>query len=447
MTVHLEEHLDYRKIFHAAYAPILMMVFASLYTIVDGVFVSGFAGADAFAGLNLVFPFYSVLGSVGFMFGAGGSALVSKTLGEKNKDRANGLFSMLIYFSILLGIVLGIAGFFSVEPFVYWMASLSKDGANEGMVSQGILYGRIVCSGIVLMMLQYVFQSFFLTNEKPKLGFLAIVGAGLTNIVLDALFVAVFKWGIAGAAIASLIGQGFATVFPLIYFAATKNNILVLGKPIWDFKALGQMAWNGASEFVSNISSAIVGFCYNAQLLLYLGQDGVSAYGIVMYVSFIFMAIFIGYSTSMAPFIGYQFGAGNKNELRSILRKSFLLIGVAGLVMFGLCQALAEPLSGLLSSGSQELKEIATNANRIYAFVYLTAGFTIFMSSYFTSLNNGTVSAVISFFRSAAELACVFLIPLWLEVNGIWSSACFAEIASTAMMLFFLFFEKKRYGY
>lgn len=447
MTVHLEEHLTFKKIFHAAYAPVLMMVFSSMYSIIDGLFVSNFAGADAFAGVNLVFPFIMVVGAVGFMMGAGGSALVSKNLGEKKTEHANQLFSLFVYFTIAIGIGIGIAGFFVVEPFVYWMASLSSEGASEAMIKQSILYGRILVSGTVLMMLQYEFQSFFLTNEKPKLGFLVITGAGITNIILDALFIGVLRWGVAGAAIATLMGQGFSSVFPLVYFSTNKNNRLHLGKPVFETKALGQAAWNGSSEFVSNVSSSIVSACYNAQLLMLIGQNGVAAYGIVMYVSYVFMAIFIGYATSMAPFVGFQYGAQNKKELHSILVKSFELIAAIGLIMFGLCQALARPLSTMLSSGSEELAQIAENANRIFAFVYLSCGFSMFASSYFTALNNGTVSAIISLCRSAFELLFVFVIPLWLGVNGVWSSACFAEIVSTLVMAFFLVFEKKRYDY
>ena len=447
MTIHLSEHLTFKKIFLASYAPILMMVFNSLYSIVDGIFVSNFAGAEAFSGVNLVFPFIMIIGALGFMFGAGGSALVSKTLGEKNEEKANQYFSMFVCFVLLLGIVFGFASFFCVEPFVNWMASLSKEATSEVMISDAILYGRILCGGIVLMMLQYIFQAFFLTIEKPKLGFLVILGAGVTNMVLDALFIGVFKWGVAGAAAATLIGQGFASVFPFFYFLFNKSNTLHIGKPSFDFKALGQAAWNGSSEFVSNVSSSIVGMCYNAQLLVFIGEDGVAAYGVIMYMSYVFMAIFMGYSTAMSPFVGYQYGAGNKKELSSILKKSFILIAVAGLVMFGLGQALAVPMSGMLSGGSEHVKEVAITANRIYSFVYLSAGFTIFMSGYFTALNNGTVSAIISFCRSASELLFVFVIPLWLQVNGIWSSACFAEIVSTGTMLFFLFFMRKRYGY
>lgn len=448
MTVHLEEHLTFKKIFIASYASILMMVFTSVYSIVDGIFISNFAGNNAFAGLNLVFPYIMILGAFGYMFGSGGSALISKTLGEKNKELANKYCSMIVYFIIGLGVIGGIIGFFTVEPFVKWMASLSQSGdVAADTISQGILYGRILTGGIILMMLQYVFQSLFLICEKPKLGFLVIAGSGLINISLDALFIAGFRWGIAGAAAATLIGQSFGAIFPIIYFSISKNNMLKLGKPIWDIKALAHSAWNGSSEFVSNISSSIVGACFNAQLLVMIGQDGVAAYGIVMYISYIFMAIFMGYAAAMAPFIGFQFGAGNKKELSNILKKSFILIAIAGLIMFGLCQLLADPLASFLSGGSAHLKEIAVNANRIYSFVYLSAGFTIFTSSYFTSLNNGTASAVVSFCRSAAEAAAVFVIPLWLGVNGIWASSCFSEIVSTIVMLAFLFGLKKRYGY
>lgn len=445
--IHLSEQLDYKRIFQASYAPILMTVFTSLYSIIDGVFISNFAGDASFAGLNLVFPFIMVLASFGFMLGTGGSALVSIDLGQGDKEKANQHFSMIFYFVLILGVLLGIIGFFTVPLFAKQMASLSS-GNTEEMVRQGTIYGRILCGGILLYMLQNLFQVFFIAAEKPRLGFLTIFIAGCTNIGLDALFIAGFKWGIVGAAVATLIGQSISSIFPIVYFLKKKDAVIHFVKTKLDFRAIGQASFNGSSEFVSNISGSIVSSCYNAQLLKYVGQNGVSSYGIIMYVSYIFMAIFMGYSTAMSPFVGYQYGAENHKELHNILKRSLILIAVMGALMFGLAESLAEPLARLLSSGNEDLVALTIRGERIYAFVYLTCGFSIFSSSFFTALNNGTVSAIISFVRSLVfEIVCVFTMPLIFSVNGIYSSAPFAEIGSSLMTVFFLIQEKKKYQY
>ncbi len=447
IRVQLSEHLNAKKIFFAVIAPICMMVFTSFYTAVDGIFLSNAVGTNAFSGVNLIYPYCAILGGVGFMFGTGGSALVSKALGEKDEKKANRHFSLIVYATIIASVLLAIVGFFTVEPFARWMATLSSSNAEEA-VNYAIRYGKLLMIGMPMFMLQNVFQSFFATAEKPVTGFFFVAGAGLANIALDALFILVFKMEVEGAAIATLIGYFIGGVLPVLYFIFKKDIHIHLGRTKFDGRALVKAATNGSSEFVSNIASSIVSMCYNAQLLIYAGPKGVSAYGIIMYISFAFMAIFIGYSIGIAPFVGYQYGANNHDELHNIFKRSLITIGIIGVCMFALSEVVGPYFCMAFAKNDPELLGISVTSVRIYSFVFLTAGFSIFGSSFFTALNNGLVSAVISIVRAIVfELVCIFVFPPLLGLNGIWAAGPFAEIGSTMMTVFFFIKERKRYHY
>lgn len=447
LRVQLKDHLDFKKIFLAVIAPICMMVFSSFYTMVDGIFLSNVVGTNAFGGVNLIWPYAMILGSIGLMMGTGGSALVGKYLGEQNKEKASKVFSLVIYTTIVLGIACAIIGYFTVEPFTRWMASLSKENAEEA-VDFAIRYGRILMLGIPMFMLQNTFQSFFTVAEKPLHGFLFVAGAGIANILLDALFIPVLKMEVEGAAIATLIGYFIAGGLPILFFIFKKDIHFHLGKAELDWRDLFKTFGNGSSEFVSNIASSVVSICYNAQLLIYAGPKGVSAYGIVMYCSFLFMAIFMGYSIGIAPFVSYNYGAGNTKELHNIFKRSLITIGVAGVIMFALGELIGPYFCMGFANSDAELLEISINSIRIYSFVFLTCGFSIFGSSFFTALNNGLVSAIISFVRTVVfEIVCVFLFPLAWGINGVWASAPFAEIGCIVMTVYFFVSMRKKYQY
>lgn len=445
--VQLSDHLDFKKIFFAVIAPICMMIFTSFYSAVDGIFLSNIVGTNAFSGVNLIWPYCMALGGLGFMLGTGGSALVSKTLGEKDIEKANRYFSLIVYSTIILGVVAALIGFFTVEPFVKWMASLSNSDAEE-TVNFAIRYGRILMIGMPMYMLQNVFQSFFATAEKPLTGFLFIAGAGITNICLDALFIGQMHLEVEGAGIATLIGYFVGGVLPVIYFFFKKNININLGRTKFNGKALLQASFNGSSEFVSNIASSVVSMCYNAQLLIYVGPKGVSAYGIIMYISFAFMAIFIGYSMGIAPFAGFNYGAKNDKELHNIFKRSMIIIAITSVVMFALSEIVGPYFCQGFAGKDEELLSLSIDSIRIYSFVYLTCGFSIFGSSFFTALNNGLVSAIISIVRTLFfEIVCILSLPLLLEVYGIWAAGPIAEIGSSVMTLYFFIKEKKRYHY
>ncbi len=447
--VSLSEHFTYGKIFKIVIGPVLMMIFSSFYSVVDGIFLSNYAGEGAFSGVNLIFPYIMILGGIGFMFGTGGVALVTKTLGEKDQKRANNYFSLVIYSTIVIGLLFMFIGYFTVEPFVRMMASLSNSGTDaDSMIESAIRYGHIMMLGIALFMLQNVFQSFFSGAEKPLMGFVFIAGAGVANIFLDWLFIGVLNMHVEGAAIASVCGQFIGGALPILYFTLNKKLPFNIGKCDFEIKPILKMCGNGSSEFVSNIASSLVSVCYNMQLLRYIGPDGVSAYGVCMYINYLFMAMFLGYSVGMAPVVGYNYGAQNHEELHNVFKKSLIIIGITGILMFGFGELLGPTFARIFSNGNEALQTISARAMFIFSFIYLTAGFSIFGSSFFTGLNNGLISALISIVRSLIfELATVWLLPLAFASDGIWAAAPIAEIGSIALTVFFFIYERKKYHY
>ncbi|MDO4388276.1 MAG: MATE family efflux transporter [Eubacteriales bacterium] len=442
MKVNLSDHFTYRKLLSFVLPSIVMMVFTSIYGVVDGLFVSNYAGKTAFAAINLVMPFIMVLGGMGFMIGTGGTALVAKVLGEGEKEEANRYFSMMVLVTLLLGVALSVVGVIFMRPVSRLL------GATEAMMDDCVLYGRIVIAFTFTFMLQNVFQSFLIVAEKPKLGLGVTVAAGVTNMVLDALFVGGFGWGIAGAAVATGLSQCVGGILPLIYFLRPNNSLLRLCKTRLELRPILKACGNGSSELMSNISSSFVSMLYNFQLMRFAGEDGVSAYGVLMYVQFIFVAIYVGYAVGSAPIVGFHYGAKNHDELKNLLRKSTLLMASSGVVLTILAMVLAGPLAKIFVGYDQGLYDLTRHAFRVFAYSFLLAGFNIFASSFFTALNNGAVSAAISFLRTLIfQTASVLLLPLVLGVDGIWWAIFAAEVFASLISVAFLFAKRERYHY
>lgn len=440
--IQLSDHFTYARLFRFVLPSIVMMVFTSIYGVVDGLFVSNFAGKTAFASINLIMPFLIILGAMGFMLGTGGTALVSRVLGEGDKERANKYFSMITLFGILLGVILTVVGVLAMRP----MAILL--GATEAMVDDCVLYGRIVVCFLTSFMLQNMFQSFLIAAERPKFGLLITLAAGVTNMVLDALFVGVFRWGIAGAAIATGISQTVGGVVPLMYFLFSKSSPLRLRWTKFEAQPLLRSCANGSSELMSNISGSLIGMLYNAQLMRFLGEDGVATYGVLMYVQFIFVAIDIGYSIGCAPIISYHYGARNHPELRNLLTKGLKVMGILGIVMTIAAILLSGTLANIFVGYDATLCELTRHAFHLFSFAFLLAGFNIFLSSFFTALNNGGVSAAISFLRTLVfQAASVILLPMALDVDGLWWAASAAEALAFVVSIGFLLAMKGKYHY
>ena len=442
MKIQLSDHFTYGKLFRFTFPSIIMMIFTSIYSVVDGFFVSNFAGKTAFASINLIMPFLIILGSLGFMIGTGGTALVSRTLGEGDEKKANHYFSMLIWLSLLIGIILAILGIAFMRP----VAALL--GATKEMIDDCVLYGRVVIAFLAPYMLQNVFQSFLIAAEKPKLGLAATLAAGITNMVLDAVLVGVLRCGVCGAALATGISQTIGGLLPFLYFIRPNSSKLHLTKSKFKLRPILQACANGSSELMSNISGSVVGIVYNFQLLKYLGENGISAYGVLMYVQFIFIAIFIGYSIGCAPVVSFHYGAGNHSELQSLLKKSTRIVGSLSIILTVLALTLANPLAKMFVGYDAELLAITSHAFKLFSFSFLLAGFNIFASSFFTALNNGVISAAISFLRTLIfQTSSVLILPLILGVDGLWGANVAAEIFAFVISLAFLIANRKRYHY
>ncbi|MGN0427339.1 MAG: MATE family efflux transporter [Agathobacter sp.] len=442
MSIQLSDHFNYRKLLRITLPCIIMMVFTSIYGVVDGFFVSNFVGKTPFTAVNFIMPFLMILGSAGFMFGTGGGALIAKTIGEGKVEKAKHLFSLIVYTSIVCGVVLAVLGIMLLRPLA------SALGAEGQLLEESVKYGRIILFAIPAYILQYEFQCLFATAGKPTLGLFVTIAAGFTNMILDALFVAVFQWGLEGAAAATAISQCVGGIAPLIYFARPNGSILKLGKTEFDGSSLVKTCINGSSELMSNIAMSVVSMLYNVQLLKYAGADGIAAYGVLMYVSMIFQAIFIGYSVGIAPVTGYHFGAGNHKELKGVLRKSLVLIGAFAVVMFAAAYIFARPLSILFVGYDEGLLNLTVRAFSIFSFSFLFSGFAIFGSSFFTALNNGLVSAAISFMRTLVfQIAAVLIFPLLWKVDGIWMSIVAAEMMAVVITVIFLGVNQKKYRY
>lgn len=442
MKIQLSDHFTYKRLLRFTLPSIVMMIFTSIYGVVDGFFVSNFVGKTPFAAVNFIMPFLMILGAVGFMFGTGGSAIIAITMGAGDRERANRLFSLFVYVSIISGIVIALLGIVFIRPVA---AILGAEGA---MLDQCVLYGRIILAALPAFILQYEFQSFFITAEKPQLGLAVTVAAGLTNIILDAVLVGCFRWGLVGAAAATAFSQLVGGIFPVVYFWRPNTSILRLVKTKFDAGSLLKACTNGSSELMSNISMSLVSMLYNVQLMKYAGEDGVAAYGVLMYVNMIFLAAFIGYSVGAAPVISYHYGAGNHGELQGLFRKSMVLTGMFSVGMLALGEALARPLSLIFVGYDRELLDLTLRGFLIYSFSFLFAGLAIFGSSFFTALGNGLVSALISFLRTLVfQVAAVLIFPLLWGIDGIWVSIVAAELMAALVTALFLIGKRRKYRY
>lgn len=440
--IQLSDHFTYRRLFMFVLPTIANMIFLSVYGIVDGLFISNFVGKVAFAAVNVTFPIFSILGVFGLMLGTGGSAIIGKTLGEQDSERANSYFSFFVYICIAVGIVMAVVGVFIFKPVIMLI------GVEEAMIRPCMIYGIIGMATIPFFMLQFLFQILFVTAEKPQLGFLITVLTGVSNMALDFLFIVVFHWGIAGAAVATGLSEILGGVVPLIYFIRPNDSLLHIGRAKADWQALRKACTNGLSEFVSTVSESVVTLLYNFQLLRLAGSDGVAAFGVMQYCTYIFFAIFAGYVLGVQPLFSYNLGAENQLEMKNLFKKSMLIMEGLGLVMLALLVIFARPLVSIFVGYDADLVDMATHGLRIYSLLFITCGINIFASGMFTALNNGVVSAICASVRViVCEIGAVLILPVLFGLNGIWSAAPVAEIGAITVSLIFIIRLRKRYGY
>lgn len=442
MRIRLSDHYTYKTLLRFTLPSIVMMIFTSIYGVVDGFFVSNFVGKTPFAAVNFIMPFLMILGAVGFMFGTGGSALISITMGEGNNAKAQSLFSLLIAASSVCGIIIAVLGIIFIRPIAAFL------GAEGTMLSDCITYGRIILIALPAYILQYEFQSFFVTAGKPQLGLVVTIAAGVANMLLDALFTAILPFGLRGAAAATAVSQCIGGIAPLLYFCRKNTSLLQFVRPHYDGRTLRKTCINGSSELMTNISMSIVSMLYNVQLIKYAGENGVAAYGVLMYVNMIFLAAFIGYSVGTAPVIGYHYGAGNHSELKSLLRKSLVIISIFSVLMLIAAETLAKPLTIIFVGYDPALLALTLRGFVIYSFSFLFAGIAIYGSSFFTALGDGLTSALISFLRTLVfQIAAVLIFPLFLGIDGIWISIVVAELMAAIVTALFLLCKRRKFHY
>ena len=444
MKIQLSDHFTYSRLIRFTLPSIGMMIFTSIYGVVDGFFVSNFAGKTPFAAVNLIWPLLMILSTVGFMFGAGGSAIVAKLFGEGDKEKANQCFSLFVCVAFGIGVILAAISIAMIVPISRLL------GADGELLENCVIYGRVILLALPFNILQFMFQNFFVTAEKPQIGLAVTVSSGVTNMVLDAVLVILLPqaYKLVGAAVATAMSQVVGGLVPVIYFARKNSSILRIGKIVFDGKALLKAITNGSSEFMSNVAMNLVGILYNIQLIKYAGEDGIAAYGVMMYVSFVFSATFIGYSIGTSPIVSYQYGAQNHDELKGLLRKSVILTGVCALCMVAAAEVLAVPLSKIFVGYDAELMELTVSGFRIFAISFPFMGYAIFASGFFTALNDGLTSALISFLRTLVfQVGAVMLLPLVWGINGVWSSVIVAEFMAVVFSGIFLIFKRKKYHY
>ena len=440
--IKLSDHFTYGKLLRFVLPSIAMMIFTSIYGVVDGYYVSNYTGKTPFAAVNLIYPVLMILGTVGFMFGTGGSALVAKTMGERDKEKANGIFSMLITVSVVISVILSILGIVFLRPIAVAL------GAEGALLHNAVLYGRIILVALPGFVLQLEFQSFMIAAEKPKLGLVITLVAGLTNMLLDAILVGVIKAGLVGAAIATAVSQIIGGLIPFFYFLRPNNSTLRLTKFKFDSRAIWKTCTNGSSEFMNNIAMSLVSMLYNAQLMKYEGENGIAAYGVLMYVGMVFSAAFIGYSIGSAPIVSFNYGAQNHKELHSLLKKSTVLIAIFATGMVTAALSLSGVLSSFFVGYDRELAALTQRAFWLYSFAFIPMGFAMFASGFFTALNDGLTSAILSFLRTLVfQVSAVFLLPLVMGIDGIWFSVFVAELLALIVSVVFLAVKRKRFGY
>lgn len=440
--IKLSDRFTYKKLLRYTFPAVIMLVFTSIYGVVDGFFVSNFVGKTPFAAVNFIMPVLMILGSIGFMFGTGGGALIAKTIGESKKEKANQIFSLIVYVSIALSIVLTVLAIIFLRPII------SSLGAQGQLLEDSITYGRVILLSVPAFVLQSEFQILFATAERPKIGLYVTIVAGLTNIVLDALFIVVFSWGLVGAAWATTISLLVGSVIPLIYFGRKNNSLLQLTKTKYDAQTMLKTITNGSSELMNMVSMSLVSIFFNIQLLKYAGENGVAAYGVLMYVNLVFLSIYLGYAVGAAPIISYHFGAQNHDELKSLLRKSVIIMGAFSLLMFGSAQLLSIPLSKLFVGYDQVLMDMTQRAIFVFSFAFLFSGVGIFGSAFFTAMNDGLISALISFLRTLVfQTGAVLIFPLFWGLDGIWLSIVLAEAMAVVVTVLFFMGKRKRYHY
>ncbi len=419
---------------------IAMMMFISTYSLVDGAFVSNFVGTDALASINILMPLASLLTGMGFMFATGGSAYVANLLGKGEAERANRSFSEIALVSLLISSALAVFGFAFMDPLVGLM------GADETLSAGSAEYGRAYIAFAPFVFLQFVLIQFLIVAERPGMSFALSVAGGLTNLVLDWLFICVFGMGLTGAAIASGIGSAVPSLVCIALFFRGRMS-LRFSSPSRDPSVIVSVCSNGMSEMASELAGGLVVLCYNTVMMRYMGPDGVSAITIVSYAHFLALAAAIGYSNGVAPVMSYDYGKGDRPAMGELFRISMAFIGCLSVVTFAIMEIFASNIAEFFA-GDSSVTDIMVSGAAIYSIGFLFMCVNVYASSLFTSLSNGRVSAAISVIRSVVLLVpLILLLPEAFGIDAIWFALPLTEFLTACVSVAFILRLGGMYGY
>lgn len=441
MTNSIAQKFNVFTLLKFAFPTMVMMVFMSLYTIVDGIFVSRLVGSNALSAVNIVYPVISLLIACGIMLSTGGSAIVARQMGEKREQEARENFSMLAVVSVLTGIVILVLGLMFLEPICRIL------GGTPVLLEDCKIYLGVLLGFGPLTMLQMLFQTFFVTAGKPGLGLGLTLTGGVVNMVLDYVFMGPMQMGVLGAALATGLGQAIMAVAGVVYFLKVKGNLYFV-KPVFRGNILLQSCGNGSSEMVSNLSTAVVTFLFNITMLKLAGEDGVAAITIVLYGQFLFTALYLGFSMGVAPVVSFNYGNQNHAQLKRIYKICIGFILGSSVFILGIALLFSEPIVGIFTGEENHTYELAVEGFFQFSFNYLFAGINIFASALFTSLSNGKISAIISFCRTFVFITVsIVLLPRVMGITGVWLSVPLAELVTLFISITYLKGQKEVYHY
>lgn len=421
---------------------VVMLVFMSLYQMVDAVFVSKFVGENALSALNIVYPFPSIVIAVSIMLATGGSAIIARNMGEGKEKEAKENFSFIVLVGAVIGVAIATAGILFIEPLIYML------GATPSLYDYCYEYLFILVLSVPLSVFQMLFQSFFVTAGKPHLGLTLTVLGGVSNIVLDYVFIVLCGFGVSGAALATSIGYSIPGLFGLIYFAVSRKGTLYFVKPVFRWGVLFKCCINGSSEMVNNLAVAVTTFLFNVLMLKYEGEAGVAAITIVLYAQFLMTSAFMGFSSGIAPVVSFNYGSGNVRQLKKIFKISVWVIAVVSAAVFVIAETCSDVVIMVFTPAGSEVFGLTKYGFAIFSFSFLCTGMNIFASALFTAFSNGKISAILSFLRTFVFLtACLLFLPLFWGVDGIWLAVPVAEVMALFVSVYYLVRFKKVYQY
>ena len=419
-----------------------MMLFTSMYGVVDGLYLSHFSGKEAFAAITLIIPLPLLIGAWAYMIGAGGSAVIAKAIASDRQKDANEYFSFLVLISVLGSILLAGIGEIFLEPCAKLL------GANDEMLPFCMTYGRILIAAVPLYVLQNVFQSFLTVAEHPKIGLAINLVSAFLNMALNFVFIRITNEVVTAVALATVVSQFVGGITPFVFFVRSKSTTLRFGRPHMPMSLLGPVFANGVSEFVSEIFHPLASVMYNYKLMELTGLNGVAAYGVLMNVGFLFGSVFLGFAVGSAPLFTYKYEREDHDELHSLFIKSTISVVLMGFLLYGVACMIEGPFAAEFFGGDELLITMTEEAFALHSLSYMVMGLAVFASAFFTAIHDSRVSFLISFLRTLLfEVLAILLLPMLFDLNGVWAASLTSEVLTLLVTVGLLISKKEKYQY